>query len=1263
MAIDPFSSPIPKQDKQQPTQPQQDDPNVFLDLLAAPFRGLEGAVEGVYNLADMVTFDALPDYDMSFLTGRKRLLGTSETVAGGMAEGVTQFLTGFVPFFGWASRAGKVAKAGSLTQKALGGPVRAGIAAGMASDFTVFDGQEARLSNLIQEFPELQNPVTEFLAASDDDPEAIGRFKNVLEGLGLEFAVGGLIAGLRGLKKGRNKRIETDDPDLTNQAVSGEMGDDLSVFAGKTEPEVLPTAATTPEAVDLSTKEGRRQRMEDWVRDAWQKKREEALKAAGKNPEDMPAGWEDTALKRVSEDIRAGNNTPDWMDTRELADTLPSTLDRETGEKLDFENEAWPRTGTLLDFLEGQEFSRIPDDIDTPTLKVEPEAPRPVSDDVRKVIDDAFENTNDELERGRRLNKIQLENSDDIDEVRKYVRTKVEDTLPDPGPKTLEEQKLEAYETIADVSEETAKNWQGQIDILDTVEKVREARLQAQVFKDVSRGLGEKLTTLIKELQAGGGDSVKAKIKNVLQEAFEFEAHYSALGREFSLGLGGRRISGRNRKIGLNEAEITNEGIRNRYLNESDFDKIVEKLKAGTSGEDIDVTVKKLLEMSKRTQGGKLNMLREYWINSILSGLRTQAVNVLGNGFTTIFSTLETAVGGIATGNTELTKVAVTSLFDFEMYKEAAKMGWKTAKDGENFLDPDFRAFDEPGRREAITAENLGMQQGDNGYEVVDKLGKFFRWPSRGLMATDEFFKQLNYRRTARIKATMEGIKQGITDPQDLAKYVTDRVQSVIRDGGQHYSQETLIREGTRLADEQGLKGTNKTKFINKHVTDNWNEDASALAEYAVDEARYLTFTGELQKGTLGNTIQTVVRNHPLASFILPFIRTPLNILKYAFERTPGVFGMKNERQKLFNELKSDDPTIKAQAAGRLATSAAITGELLMLAMGWGPNLTGGGPRDPKQKEALQATGWRPYSIKIGDQYISYQRLDPFATMLGVVADMRDTFSDNAGFQSNPAEEIFAATIITFQRNVTNKSYLAGLQMFTDAMSDSTGNKMERLIRNLSSSMLPMSGLMSQGQYGAGTQEQRELRSVVDGLMHKTPFMRDKLDPKRNLLGEAYMIENVPFIGAINPIAHSTDKNDPVFNELAKLGHAFRQPPSTYNGIIDLLEFTTDSGQTAHDRRLELLQTVKVGGRTLRQSLERLIKSRKYQRLSDQSEPGLPSPRISEINKLLRKYRTKALDRTITEFPELQNYYRRVTRAKKQFNQGADYTDILTLLQ
>ena len=58
------------------------------DILAAPFRGLEGAAQSVYNLADFAAFDYLPDYN-------NRFLGKSETVAGSLVEGVTQFV---IPF-------------------------------------------------------------------------------------------------------------------------------------------------------------------------------------------------------------------------------------------------------------------------------------------------------------------------------------------------------------------------------------------------------------------------------------------------------------------------------------------------------------------------------------------------------------------------------------------------------------------------------------------------------------------------------------------------------------------------------------------------------------------------------------------------------------------------------------------------------------------------------------------------------------------------------------------------------------------------------------------------------------------------------------------------------------------------------------------------------------------------------------------------------------------------------------------------------------
>jgi len=50
--------------------------------------------------------------------------------------------------------------------------------------------------------------------------------------------------------------------------------------------------------------------------------------------------------------------------------------------------------------------------------------------------------------------------------------------------------------------------------------------------------------------------------------------------------------------------------------------------------------------------------------------------------------------------------------------------------------------------------------------------------------------------------------------------------------------------------------------------------------------------------------------------------------------------------------------------------------------------ITGSAPTDPKKTRLLLADGWKPYSIRIGDTYYSYKRLDPFSTTLGVAADL-----------------------------------------------------------------------------------------------------------------------------------------------------------------------------------------------------------------------------------------------------------------------------------
>ena len=73
-------------------------------------RGVEGFAQSVYNLTDAVVGDALPDYD-------ERVLGRSETLAGGLVEGATQFMTGFVPIMGGLGKVGKIA---SLSKKTKG---------------------------------------------------------------------------------------------------------------------------------------------------------------------------------------------------------------------------------------------------------------------------------------------------------------------------------------------------------------------------------------------------------------------------------------------------------------------------------------------------------------------------------------------------------------------------------------------------------------------------------------------------------------------------------------------------------------------------------------------------------------------------------------------------------------------------------------------------------------------------------------------------------------------------------------------------------------------------------------------------------------------------------------------------------------------------------------------------------------------------------------------------------------------------------------
>jgi len=106
----------------------------------------------------------------------------------------------------------------------------------------------------------------------------------------------------------------------------------------------------------------------------------------------------------------------------------------------------------------------------------------------------------------------------------------------------------------------------------------------------------------------------------------------------------------------------------------------------------------------------------------------------------------------------------------------------------------------------------------------------------------------------------------------------------------------------------------------------------------------------------------------------------------------------------------------------------------------------------------------------------------------------------------------------------------------------------------------------------------------------------------------------------------------------------------------------TENGQSAYDRWLQLSSEIRVKGDTLRQRLNRLVKSREFKDMTPLSEPGLPSPRIQMISSILDEYRKAARMKMLKEFPELDRKYSSLTLARTRLKTGVSREDVLALL-
>ena len=681
----------------------------------------------------------------------------------------------------------------------------------------------------------------------------------------------------------------------------------------------------------------------------------------------------------------------------------------------------------------------------------------------------------------------------------------------------------------------------------------------------------------------------------------------------------------------------------------------------------------------------------EYWMNSILSGPKTQNVNGLSGLHVSLMAPIELASGKALTGQfraagRDLKRYVYLAENSMESLRAAGSAIWNNrAILDEVTTSTGDRAYGESAiTNTLINSRLLNSTLGVETTRFMAKvLGGTVTLPSRLLMGGDEFFKQLNYRSAMKAGLVEQALKDGMTSPPQIAEFVHKEFNRIVDDGQYYnrkkvfsqassYSEEELIeqlkRQNNKVLKELGDISTDRMEYLKaKNAYVNWEMNKrSPLAEKARKHARAVTFTEELadDRGTfikLSRTVQGIPNAVPAMRLVLPFTRTPSNIIQHVFERTPvNLLSVSQQntwyglRKDVFNP---DNPEVRAEALGRIFTGSTLL--TVGYFLGINGQITGGGPTDPARRRVLEDTGWQPYSVKVGDSYVSYRRADPYSSIFGIMADIVDIYQHGDETTRDETEALGMALLVSLANNVNNKTYLTGVTKFANALSRPE-NFVGSMFRSTAAGFIP--NIIGQSVHSTDD-EIKDLRNLSDTLKARIPFFSEDAPPRRNMFGEAltYPRAGIPVVDSINPFDYSSTSSDVLKQELAQIGHGFSAPRSLKNGV-ELREYKNTSGQSAYDRWLELHGKVKINGKTLRQTITQLMKSRDYKKLPYQSIEGLDnSPRVRAINRILSKYRAKAFSQMLREFPDVRQRDEMNLLIRQARRTGKSYEELLAI--
>ena len=704
----------------------------------------------------------------------------------------------------------------------------------------------------------------------------------------------------------------------------------------------------------------------------------------------------------------------------------------------------------------------------------------------------------------------------------------------------------------------------------------------------------------------------------------------------------------------------------------------------------------KLLEISKRSIGEKFGRVgKELVYDGVLSAPPTQAAAAAGNAMMTLYSLMNQGVGGLATGNLEQTRMALRTtkylLYGIDDAFQAAKVAAANSQ-GSMSLNNHYEKIGE----KAFTMEATGLS-GPIG-ETVENTGELLSFGPKGLVFQDEFYRHLFGKAQARALLAEEYkqlVKRGEAPVGQIKDYMESRLARYFVDGKRFKTKNDVEMDAVSKAREQGLNVEEAKEFITEYVRDNWTNKLSSEIEYMKDFGDKITFQRELSSdyGVLeagATKLGELRQKSSVLELVQLFLRTPTNMFMELGGTLSGglmIPGMnKMTFQRTLEELRSDNPSIRAQARGRQIVGAGLWASALYLAdQGI---VTGEGPKDYKERETKMSTGWEPHAInmsaakrfwdtgnaggdQMGDNYLPLSRLGSIADVYGVSATLLRAKEDNS-MPDEELDQVISSVQLALTTMITDKTYLMNISELNDGLFRGKWEEGGKSGANALFTAINRMAVPSAMKAAAQLNDPylRQINEPMEQFKMAFAKTRRELDPKRDELGIPKRASQYDAIGqAINYLsplrveslrASTATKEDVKMGRASKVGEKlftkedearmilaevggrfkFSRPDDGVPGLnLKKLKVQKDYGfgleQTLYDRWQQIFSELKPAD-----AIIRAYNKPKYQRMGKVPKGSpITNARQITIEANLRALRNKALEQLVRENPELEAQY------------------------